>query len=265
MAGPSGGWTRLTPRMAEVAKRVVTEEGRAREHFVVYLSGAHAYGFPSPDSDLDLKAVHVAPTVSWLGLRPPQLSHERNGNLEGIEIDYTSNEIGQVLEGVLKGNGNFLERLMGESLLFARPELLSLWPLLKQSLSRRFHRHYRGFAQRHLRELEQEPTVKRLLYVLRTALTGTHLLRTGEVVADVTALLGEYGLGRANELVERKLAGERVELGCGELTRWKGPLSDLLAGLEVAAATSVLPDEPPNEAEIEGWLRGFRLTLLKPT
>ena len=31
---------------------------------VVLLSGAHAYGFPSPDSDLDLKAIHLADTES---------------------------------------------------------------------------------------------------------------------------------------------------------------------------------------------------------
>src|SRR5262245_54361415 len=29
-----------------VAERVVEEEGAKREHLVVYLSGAHAYGFP---------------------------------------------------------------------------------------------------------------------------------------------------------------------------------------------------------------------------
>lgn len=262
MAGPSGGWTRLTPRLAGVARRVVEEEGKAREHFVVCLSGAHAYGFPSPDSDLELRAVHVAPTVSWLGLRPPAPSHERNGTVDGVQIVYSCNEIGQALEGVLKGNGSFLERLMGESLLAALPELRSLRPLVRRALSRRFHRHYRSLAQRHLRELEQTPTVKRLLSVLRAALTGTHLLRTGEVVVDVTALLGEYGLGRANDLVELKLAGEGVELAAGELARWQRPLGDLLAGLEVAAATSPLPDEPPNEAEIEEWLRAFRLSRL---
>jgi predicted nucleotidyltransferase len=41
-------------------QRVLEEEQARREHVVVYLSGAHAYGFPSPDSDLDLKAIHVA-------------------------------------------------------------------------------------------------------------------------------------------------------------------------------------------------------------
>src|SRR5690606_22403890 len=41
-----------------VADRVLDEESARRRHLVIALSGAHAYGFPSPDSDLDLKAVH---------------------------------------------------------------------------------------------------------------------------------------------------------------------------------------------------------------
>lgn len=262
MTGSGGGWTQLTPRLAEVARRVIGEEGETREHLVVCLSGAHAYGFPSPDSDLDLKAVHIAPTASWLGLRPPQLCFARSGAVDGVEIDYASNEIGPVLEGVLRGDGSFLERLLGESVLLALPELRSLRPLVQGALSRRFHRHYRSSARRHLRELEQRPTVRRLLCVLRAALTGTHLLQRGEVVVDVTALLGEYGLGRANDLVERKLAGERTELAPGELAHWQRPLGDLLAGLEVAAATSILPEEPPNEREIEEWLCAFRASRL---
>lgn len=262
MAGFSEGWRRLTPRMAEVAKRVVTEEGRAREHFVVYLSGAHAYGFPSADSNLDLRAVHVAPTASWLGFHPPPLSCDRRQTVGGAEISYSSNEIGIVLEGFLKGQGGYLERLLGECSLLAMPELERLRPLLRRGLSRRFHKYYRGLAQRQLRELEQQPTVSGVLYVLRTALTCTHLLRSGEVVADLTALLGEHGLAKANDLVERKLAGERVELDAGELCRWRGPISDVLAGLEVAAATTSLPDTPANEAEIEEWLCTFRVSRL---
>ena len=31
-----------------------------------YVSGAHAYGFPSPDSDFDLKGAHVVPTECLL-------------------------------------------------------------------------------------------------------------------------------------------------------------------------------------------------------
>ena len=74
----------------DVMMRVVAEEGAAREHVVVYLSGAHAYGFPSPDSDLDLKAIHVAPTAALLGLASPAPTHDRMGFVSGVEIDYTS-------------------------------------------------------------------------------------------------------------------------------------------------------------------------------
>ena len=57
----------LTSHQRSVASAVLAHESSRREHVVVSLSGAHAYGFPSPDSDLDLKAVHLAPTKSLLG------------------------------------------------------------------------------------------------------------------------------------------------------------------------------------------------------
>jgi RNA repair pathway DNA polymerase beta family len=57
----------LTEHQARVADRVLDEEATRREHLVVSLSGAHAYGFPSPDSDLDLKCVHHP----HLGAAPP--------------------------------------------------------------------------------------------------------------------------------------------------------------------------------------------------
>lgn len=57
----------LDPHAQRVADAVLAEEEGKRRHLVVALSGAHAYGFPSPDSDLDLKAIHLAPRVrSWV-------------------------------------------------------------------------------------------------------------------------------------------------------------------------------------------------------
>ncbi len=66
--GLAGIMTRnaLTPKQRQVADQVLSEEEQQREHLVVSLSGAHAYGFPSPDSDLDLKAIHIDPTRELL-------------------------------------------------------------------------------------------------------------------------------------------------------------------------------------------------------
>src|ERR1700750_3304309 len=89
-----------------VAERVLAEEERGRAHLVIALSGAHAYGFPSPDSDLDLKAIHVDAIDSLLALVPLAAHADRMEIMDGVEIDYTSNEIKPVLVGILQGNGN---------------------------------------------------------------------------------------------------------------------------------------------------------------
>ena len=151
-----------------VMARVLDEEGAQREHVVVYLSGAHAYGFPSPDSDLDLKAIHVARTADLLGFEVPSPTVDRAETLDGVEIDYTSNELGPALFGVLGGNGNYIERVLGRMVPYASPLLDDLRPVVRRALSRRVHRHYHGFALNQLRLLERQPSVKRLLYVLRT-------------------------------------------------------------------------------------------------
>src|SRR6185369_11024667 len=91
----------LTEHQRGVMARVIAEEEVRREHVVVYLSGAHAYGFPSPDSDLDLKAIHIAKTEDLLGFDAPPPTADRAEIIDGIEIDYTSNELGHALAGVL--------------------------------------------------------------------------------------------------------------------------------------------------------------------
>src|SRR5687767_4244886 len=111
------GESLLSEAQMRVARDVLAQESALRDHVVVYLSGAHAYGFPSPDSDLDLKSIHVARTKQLVGLGPGQLTFDRAEIIDDVEIDYTSNELGHALAGVLKGNGNFLERVLGAATL----------------------------------------------------------------------------------------------------------------------------------------------------
>lgn len=250
----------LTPHQQTVAQRVLAEEGTRRLHLVVALSGAHAYGFPSPDSDLDLKAIHLEPTRRLLGIHPTRATFDRMEVIEGVEIDYTSNELQMVLLGMLQGNGNYLERVLGPTQLEAAPELASLREIVVRSLSRRLLHHYRGFATSQLREVEKSetPAAKKVLYVLRTALTGTHALKSGRIVTDLTELLDENGLGEARALVEAKRAGERTPLSLEERDRWLARLGGVLERLEAAAATSPLPAEPANAEELEAWLLELR-------
>lgn len=250
--------TVLSEREREVSARVLAEEERRREHVVVYLSGAHAYGFPSPDSDLDLKAIHVARTIELVGFDVPSPTVDRAEIIDGVEIDYTSNELAHALSGILSGNGNFIERVLGRLTVMPSPLLEELRPLVRRSLSRRVYRHYRGFARNQLRFLEKEPTAKKLLYVLRTTTTGIHLLATGELETDLTRLMNAYGIADAEALVTRKRLGERVNLEPKTLDSWLPRIESLFGQLDASYSSSALPESPTNETEIREWLVAVR-------
>jgi len=51
------------------------------------ISGAHLYGFPSPDSDFDLRGVHVLPAREAVGLLLKRETIEVEGMRSGIEMD----------------------------------------------------------------------------------------------------------------------------------------------------------------------------------
>src|SRR6476659_2893470 len=182
-------WSVLTPHQAEIARAFLAERERDRKHLVIYLSGAHAYGFPSPDSDLDLKCIHIARTHDLVGLNPPDDPPGRIDIVEAVELDYGSNELGGVLRGILKGNGNYIERIFGALVLGGDPVRLdSAREVLAPVMCGRVAKHYGGFAMSQLRAFDEKPTAKRALYVLRTAATGLHRLLTGKVVTDVAEL-----------------------------------------------------------------------------
>lgn len=224
------------------------------------LSGAHAYGFPSPDSDLDLKCVHVAPTRDLVGLDVPAEPADRIDVVDGVELDYGSNELAPVLRGVIKGNGNFIERILGDLVLGGDPKLLAeARAVVKPLLSRRVARHYGGFATSQLRAFDERPTAKRALYVLRTAATGRHLMMHGEVVTDV-ARLGAFSPAELGELLAIKQRGERQKLDAEQAKQWRTRLVAAIDAVDAAWPSSVLPpDAQPSAVEaVDAWLREVR-------
>lgn len=260
MTEPTDPWQVLIAAQAEVARRFLAARAAERTHLVIYLSGAHAYGFPSPDSDLDLKCVHIAPTRDLVGLDAVDEPPDRIEIIDGVELDYGSNELAPVLRGAIKGNGNFLERLLGDLVLGGDPALLAeARAIVRPALSRRVARHYGGFATSQLRAFDERPTAKRALYVLRTAATGRHLLAHGEIVTDV-ARLTAFVPDEIAELIEIKRQAERQELAPDQVAAWRARLTAAIAAVDAAGSTSILPPDPPPAAiaAIDDWLRGVR-------
>lgn len=225
----------------------------------VGVTGAHYYGFPSPDSDLDLKGIHAADTRDIVSLRPPPDAIDHLGVFEGVEIDYTSHELAAAMRLLLKGNGNILERIVSPFQLLDTDTAAELQTLARGAVSQRFFHHYRGFFGRMCQawRTAHPRTVKGLLYAYRSALTGIHLLRTGECVGDVTRLAASCGFPQVADLVARKASGSEH----GELTTTTGFDADLerLEGLlETARSTSALPPESPNTDALSEFLIRMR-------
>jgi len=254
---------RLQEEQRRVALAAVAEEAAHRHHAIVHLSGAHAYGFPSPDSDLDLKAVHIADTRALLGLTPPAPAANRLEFIEGIEVDYTSNELAQCVGGLLKGDGNMLERVLSHAWVGPRDPVCDvLGQHARATLSRRFHRHYAGFARSQYKHVVEgdAPTAKRVLYVLRTALTGVHLLHTGECEPDLTRLYTVYDVPEVDALVAHKQQAEAQPLPTP--ASFVAVMDRVLGMLDDARDHSALPDAPPTKAAaaLEEWLIELRLS-----
>lgn len=76
--------------------------------------------------------------------------------VDGVELD-GSNELAPVLRGAIKGNGNFLERILGELVLASdeRP-FTEARAVIRPMLSRRLARHYIGFAASQLRLFDEK-------------------------------------------------------------------------------------------------------------
>jgi predicted nucleotidyltransferase len=75
------------------------------------ISGAHLYGFPSPDSDYDLRGCHLLPVKEVIGLNHGRQTIEWSDDDNGLEIDLVTHGAGKFFGLLLKKNGYVLEQL----------------------------------------------------------------------------------------------------------------------------------------------------------
>lgn len=216
------------------------------------ISGAHLYGFASPDSDVDLRGAFVLPAEDLLGLFPAAetLSIDAEEPMtEGgapLELDWVAHDVRKFCRMLTAHNGYALEQLFSPLVVIGGPLLDELRELAKGCVTRPTVRHYFGFARgRRKRLAEPEPTVKHLLYAYRVYLSGIHLMQTGVVEANLESLAARFSLPHVDELIQRKRQGsEFMALGVGELEVHDGHLAALEKQLGEAHAKSDLPEEP---------------------
>ncbi len=211
------------------------------------MSGAHLYGFPSADSDIDLRGCFRAPVRDLVGLRKPAETLEPKGAFAGVETEAVSHELGKYLRMLCKHNGYVLEQIFSPLVACGEAFLARLRPLAARCVTRNCYHHYRGFlrTQREQFAKQSPKRAKTLLYAYRIALTGVHLLETGEVQSHLPALNAKFGLPFIADLIAQKERAEVGALSGTDVAFHERQLAEWEARLDAAFAASALPPEAP--------------------
>src|SRR5688572_11276767 len=131
------------------------------------ISGAHLYGFASPDSDYDLRGVHVLPLREVIGLDTGPETIEVSRQDDGLDLDLVTHDARKFFGLLLKKNGYVLEQLFSPLVVHSTPEHEELKAIARDCITRHHFHHYLGFSRTQwgLFEKESPPRVKPLLYV----------------------------------------------------------------------------------------------------
>ncbi|WP_326822413.1 nucleotidyltransferase domain-containing protein [Streptosporangium sp. NBC_01756] len=178
----------------------------------VTVSGAHLYGFPSADSDVDLRGVHVLPLEQVVGLRTGEETVTRSWVRHGVEVDLVTHDLAKFCRLLLRRNGYVLEQLLSPLVVATSSVHQEMAAAAPGCLTRHHADHYLGFARTQWRLFERSGELKPLLYTFRVLLTGVHLMRTGVLVADLTRLTG-LAVGAPPYLADLMAAKRSAEHG----------------------------------------------------
>lgn len=227
------------------------------------VSGAHLYGFPSPDSDYDLRGVHVLPLPEVVGLEASRSETIQIEEIrEGLELDLVTHDAKKFFNLMLKKNGYVLEQLYSPLIVRTSPEHEELKAIARKCVTRHHSHHYFGFARTEWKLFEKENPhrVKPLLYIFRVLLTGIHLMRTGEVESNLVNLNEIYRLPYIPELIERKVKGaEKGVLPEADLNFYRNEYEQLVIKLENISENTSLPETASAKDDLNDLLVRIRL------
>lgn len=146
-------------------------------------TGSRAWGFPSPDSDYDVRIIYKHETDWYLSLSDKKDTIEFMS--EDGELDITGWDIKKCLKLMWKSNGALLERVQSPVVYMEENNISSV---LKQYSEKCFApiatmHHYLGMAKNSFSEIEgqDEIKLKKLFYALRATLACKWIIEKDSV------------------------------------------------------------------------------------
>ena len=226
-------------------------------------TGSRAWGFPSPDSDYDIRMIYVHPTDWYLSLTEKKDTIERM--LEDNELDITGWDLRKTLRLLWKSNPPLLERIQSP-ILYRCDEAFTreINGLAKDCYSRiaTMH-HYLSMARKCNEEVvsEEKFKLKKFFYALRTASVCQWILEREDIPPIELAKLMD-GLAIDQHLVDRidELTTLKATVSETYFHQGETDLLDFIRGCITAAEESArhLPSARGEKEDVD---RFFRKTL----
>lgn len=156
---------------AEIFRRLDAIRSEHGAHILLAIeSGSRAWGFPSPDSDYDVRFLYVLPTEDYLGLYPPRDVIEQP--IEGL-FDVNGWDLRKALGLLLRANPVLCEWLRSPIVYAEAPGFRDRMSALLTRLDERpaAQYHHCSLLKRNLREItsRHEIKLKKYFYALRPA------------------------------------------------------------------------------------------------
>ena len=141
-------------------------------------SGSRAWGFPSPDSDYDVRIVYIYPKKSYLSIRNP--SDQFNLPIDENLIDISAWEVRKALHLFSQSNVSMYEWMQSPIVYFTDDYFLEMVRKLAKNYfsSKAAIHHYLGLTQKTFNTALQEERInlKKYFYALRPILAATWIV-----------------------------------------------------------------------------------------
>ena len=186
-------------------------------------TGSRAWGFPSPDSDYDVRTIYVHKLNWYLSLNEGKDSFDEM--YENNDIDITGWELRKTLRLLWKSNASLLERIQSP-IIYKQDTTFqnNIFDLAQSCYSKvaTMH-HYLSMAKNFLEDLDSsEYKLKKFFYTLRAATACKWILDSDEMPPiDFHVMLKKLPIDKSivekiNELIELKSTKSEAYLHKGE-------------------------------------------------
>lgn len=189
--------------------------------------GSHIWKMDNPESDVDIFRCYIADTRDMLlGDKPKNYFNANDGT------DIQLSEIGNVINGLIKNNFNYMIAVNSPIVRFDSGVLAELRRLSLDNISKECYNSIHGLAEQNYKKYIEsgiDTSVKRCNQIARTLRFGITLLNSGKMVFEPFSV--------------------------------KSPddIKQLMRDLDLARNRSTLPEKPKHVKELEDYLVELRI------